>query len=90
MATSEKIFIMVKIELVVASLWGMQRGTLVPPKSTNFKRMEQNIKSTEIKLDADYVMKIDNITQGTRYIDQKWAAPKGMSIEEFWDGEYLS
>jgi len=69
--------------------WGMQRGTPVLPKSVTFSRIEENLKSVELKLDADDVTRINGIKQRTRYVDQRWGLPIGVTMEEYWDGEFL-
>ncbi len=73
----------------VVLAWGMQRGTPVLPKSVTFSRIEENLKSLDVKLDADDVSSIDSIKARARYVDQKWGQPEGVSMEEYWDGEYL-
>ena len=69
--------------------WGIQRGVPVLPKSVTFSRIEENLKAYEVKLDSDDVTKIDDLKPRVRYLEQRWGLPKGVTIEEYWDGEYL-
>eukprot|EP00794_Sanderia_malayensis_P004785 gene4785-5412_t len=73
----------------VVLAWAMQRGTPVLPKSVTFSRIDENLKSAELKLDADDVTSINGIKQRTRYVDQRWGIPDGVTMDEYWDGEFL-
>ena len=44
----------------------LHRGMVVIPKSVNPKRIAENIKATQIQLDAEDVEKIEAIDRGTR------------------------
>ena len=67
----------------------MQRGTPVLPKSVTLSRIDENLKSKDVKLDGDDIAQINNFKARARYVDQRWGKPLDMSMEEFWDGEYL-
>lgn len=69
--------------------WGIQRGTPVLPKSVTLSRIDENLKSKDVKLDGDDIAQINNFKARARYVDQRWGKPLDMSMEEFWDGEYL-
>ena len=76
----------------VALSWAVQRGTSVAPKSTNEKRMKQNI--TLLKLSDDEMKQIDSISKdskrSTRLNSSVWNKEKGTvlgwTLEEMgWD-----
>ncbi|KAJ9478157.1 NADPH-dependent alpha-keto amide reductase [Pseudozyma hubeiensis] len=80
----------------VALSWAVQRGTSVAPKSTNEKRMKQNI--TLIKLSDEDMKKVDNISQDPKrstrlnffVINKETGKILGWTMEEMgWDVGFL-
>ena len=49
--------------------WGLQRGTIVIPKSNSMDRLEENIGSMTFKLSEDDMKSIDAIDEGFRICD---------------------
>ena len=67
----------------------MQRGTPVLPKSVTLSRIDENLKSKDVKLDGDDIAQINNFKPHVRYFNHSIAKPLDMSMEEYWDGEFL-
>ena len=49
--------------------WGLQRGTIVIPKSNSMERLKENIGSVDFKLSEDDMKSIDAIDEGFRICD---------------------
>jgi len=69
--------------------WGIQRGTPVIPKSTNEKRIKENLECLKVQLDEEDMGKLNGIETRYRFIKQLWAITPGNPVDSIWDGEYL-
>jgi diketogulonate reductase-like aldo/keto reductase len=49
--------------------WGLQRGTIVIPKSNSVERLKENMDSMKIKLSEEEMKSIDAIDEGFRICD---------------------
>ena len=57
------------------------------PKSTNPKRIAENIKSTEIKLDADDMQRLRGVDKNYRLLKLDFLLKQGEKWQEAWDIE---
>ncbi|MBM9615062.1 aldo/keto reductase [Desulfobulbus rhabdoformis] len=66
--------------------WGLTRGTVVIPKSTNPERIRENLAASEIRLDAQSMEAIARIDLGFRYVDGAFFCGKGSpySLDFLW------
>ena len=57
--------------------WGIQRNTIVIPKSTNKERIKSNISIFDFELQKDEMDEINNLNKNLRYVDPKdfWGIP---------------
>ncbi len=53
----------------VLLVWGLSRGTVVIPKSTNPDRLQENFLAADLELEATDLLAIDGLEQGYRYVD---------------------
>ena len=69
--------------------WGLQRETVVIPKSVNPGRLKENLATAELNLSLDEadMTAIAKLDMGYRYVDGAfWTAPGSpYTIEELWD-----
>jgi len=69
--------------------WGLQRGTVVIPKSVNPGRLKENLTTAELslKLDEADMTAIAELDLGYRYVDGSfWTTPGSpYTMEELWD-----
>ncbi|GAQ80469.1 alcohol dehydrogenase (NADP+) [Klebsormidium nitens] len=71
--------------------WGLQRGTSVLPKSTNFDRLRSNLEVTEWSLSEEDMKALSSIEDqgrivaGTGFVGKKTGPYK--TTTELWDGE---
>jgi alcohol dehydrogenase (NADP+) len=67
--------------------WGVERGTIVIPKSVNPKRIKQNLDSAEVSLTEDDMQQIAKLDKHRRYIDGALWIHEGNSytMENLWD-----
>ncbi|PCJ40158.1 MAG: aldehyde oxidoreductase [SAR86 cluster bacterium] len=64
--------------------WGMQRGTIVIPKTVNPERMQENLAATNLKLNAEEMSQIQALDQHCRLLTGKlWGGP--YTYEYLWD-----
>jgi len=73
----------------VLFMWAIKRGTPVIPKSTNEKRIKENLACLSVNLDDEDMAKLNGIPTRYRYIKQFWAIKPGDALDSIWDGEYL-
>ena len=59
---------------------------VVIPKSVNPKRIAENIKATQIQLDAEDIKRIEAIDKGARMFS-KSILKEGVTWQEAWDDE---
>ena len=59
-------------------------------KSTNEKRIKENLKCLQIKLDKEDIIKLNNIQTRFRYYQNTWAIPEDGQPADLWDGDFLS
>ncbi|MEL4307822.1 aldo/keto reductase [Joostella sp. CR20] len=52
--------------------WHLSRGTAVIPKSTNPRRIKENLESYQISLTEEDLQKIKTLDKGYRYVDAKF------------------
>lgn len=66
--------------------WALARGTAVIPKSTNPKRIEQNLAATKVVLTQDEVRTIDGLNRDERYVTGEFWCPEGSphTLESLW------
>lgn len=66
--------------------WALQRGTSVIPKSTNPKRIQQNLDATEIELSHQECSAIANLARGERYVTGEFWCPEGSpyNVKDLW------
>ncbi|PHR43943.1 MAG: aldehyde oxidoreductase [Fluviicola sp.] len=66
--------------------WQLHRGVVVIPKSTNSKRIQENLNAASIKLDNDDMEKINGIDYNFRFIDGSFweTGGKEYSQEALW------
>ena len=57
------------------------------PKSTKPKRLAENIKSTEIKLDADDMQRLIGVDKNFRLLKLDVFFNPGLKLQEAWDIE---
>ena len=67
--------------------FALHRGTIVIPKSTNPKRIAENIKSTEIKLDADDMQRLRGVDKNLRFLNLAFFLKQGEKLQDIWDIE---
>lgn len=69
--------------------WAIQRGTVVIPKSTNPKRIEENLKGASLELSASAMERIAKLDKHRRYVDGAfWSRGGGpYTVEALWDGD---
>jgi alcohol dehydrogenase (NADP+) len=67
--------------------WADHRGTAVIPKSTNPKRINQNLEAGAIKLDQEDMEKIKSVDKHYRFIDGSFWAKEGSpyTLANLWD-----
>lgn len=65
--------------------WTENRGTAVIPKSTNEGRIEENLKSAEIKLDEEDLKQIAALDRHFRYVTGEFFVTEGNSYENIYD-----
>lgn len=66
--------------------WGMQRGSIVIPKTSNAERMKENIAATSIQLSNASIQEIDSLNKNHRFINGSfWIVEgNGYTLEELW------
>lgn len=65
--------------------WSEQRGTAVIPKSTNEKRIKENLESAKIQLDEKDMKKIADLDKHFRYVTGKFFEVEGNSYNNIYD-----
>ena len=65
--------------------WSEQRGTAVIPKSTNEKRIKENLESVKYELDEDDMREIGDLDRHFRYVTGKFFEVEGNSYENIYD-----
>ena len=67
--------------------WALERGTSVIPKSVSPKRLEENLQSARVQLDAEDMEKISALDKNDRYVDGTFWCTDGSpyTLENLWD-----
>ncbi len=65
--------------------WSEQRGTAVIPKSTNEKRIKENLESARLQLDEKDMKKIADLDKHFRYVTGKFFEVEGNSYNNIFD-----
>lgn len=65
--------------------WHIQRGTAVIPKSTNAKRIKENLDSINLKLDRADLEEITSLNYNFRYVTGEFFVTEGNSYENIYD-----
>ncbi|MFD2432295.1 aldo/keto reductase [Mesonia maritima] len=65
--------------------WAVQRGTAVIPKSTNEKRIVENLESAEVSLDKEDLEKIKKLDKHFRYVTGEFFVTEGNSYSNIYD-----
>ena len=55
------------------------------PKSSNPGRIAENLKATELKLDAEDMRRLRELDRNYRFIRANFFFKTGESLEDFWD-----
>ena len=73
----------------VLLVWGLSRGTVVIPKSTNAARLQENFLAADRSLEATDLLAIDGLDQGYRFVDGSFFASPGSpyTVAGLWDEE---
>lgn len=69
--------------------WSITTGSSVIPKSTNRKRLKENLDSLKVMLDPNDLGKLADLEQGIRFVDGSfWTQPENSpwTMENLWDG----
>ena len=61
------------------------RDMVVIPKSTNPERIVENLKSAELKLDAEDMKRLKELDRNYRTIPGDYFMKTGESLDDFWD-----
>ena len=66
--------------------WGLSRGTVVIPKSTNPERLRDNFLAADLELEATDLLAIDALEQGYRFVDGSFFQSPGSpyTVAELW------
>lgn len=66
--------------------WGMQRGTIVIPKSIHPERLRENFDALNLRLSGADMAAISELDCGHRFLDGAFFAPAGSpySVEDLW------
>ncbi len=67
--------------------WGLTRGTVVIPKSTNAARLQENFLAAERILESADMKAIERLEQGYRFVDGSFFATPGSpyTVAELWE-----
>lgn len=65
--------------------WSVERGTAVIPKSTNEKRIKENLNSADFNLSEDDMKKIEKLDKHFRYVTGEFFVTEGNSYEDIYD-----
>ncbi|MGA9591333.1 MAG: aldo/keto reductase [Salegentibacter sp.] len=65
--------------------WSVDRGTAVIPKSTNEKRIKENLKSIDVELDQDDMKEIAKLDRHFRYVTGKFFELEENSYSNVYD-----
>jgi alcohol dehydrogenase (NADP+) len=67
--------------------WGLNRGTVVIPKSTNPGRIRENLAAADLQLDAQDMVDLAALDLGFRFVDGDFFCGKGSpySLSSLWD-----
>lgn len=71
--------------------WGLQRNTIVIPKSTDPVHLLSNFSAQQIRLQKSALQKIEGLEMNYRFLDGRfWASPGSpYSVVDFWQNESL-
>ena len=69
--------------------WGLSRGTVVIPKSTNPVRLQENLLAADLQLEAADIQAIDALEQGYRFVDGSFFQSPGSpyTVAGLWEEE---
>ncbi|MEJ4087302.1 aldo/keto reductase [Galbibacter orientalis] len=65
--------------------WHLSCGTAVIPKSTNPKRIKENLESYDVSLTDEDLLKIKSLDKGYRYVDAKFFEVPGGPYKNIYD-----
>ena len=67
--------------------WGLTRGTVVIPKSTNPERIRQNLAAADLKLDGQDMDDLAALDLGFRFVEGAFFCGQGSpySLKDLWD-----
>ena len=69
----------------VCIAFALHRGLVVIPKTVNPARITENLKSTELKLDAEDMRRLRGLDRNYRWISGTIMMKEGGSVDDFWD-----
>lgn len=69
--------------------WGLTRGTIVIPKSTNPERIRQNLAAVDLRIDTADMEAMAALDLGYRFVDGSFFCykPSPYTLAGIWDGE---
>ncbi|WP_457575956.1 aldo/keto reductase [Desulfomarina sp.] len=67
--------------------WALKRKTIVIPKSTNPKRLKENLAAADVKLDENDMLAINRLNRGYRYVNGSFFTKNGSpyTMRTIWD-----
>lgn len=65
--------------------WHLERGNAVIPKSTNPKRIKENLQSAEIEMEEDDLRRIADLDRHYRYVTGEFFVTPGNPYEDIYD-----
>ena len=67
--------------------WGLTRGTVVIPKSTNPERIRQNLAAADLRLDEQDMAEMAALDLGFRFVEGDFFCGQGSpySVQDLWD-----
>ena len=65
----------------------LHRGVVVIPKTTNPDRVLENLKSTDLDLNAEEMRRLREVDRNVRLLTGKFMFKEGQTQDEFWDVE---
>ncbi len=73
----------------VLLVWGLSRGTVVIPKSSNPARLQENFLAADLELEATDLLAIDGLEQGYRFVDGSFFQSPGSpyTVAKLWEDE---
>ena len=71
--------------LQICIAYQLHRGLVVIPKSVNPDRIRENLKATEVKLDAEDLQRVKALDKNLRFFSGTFFVKTSATTEEIWD-----